>query len=64
MLHEAVELLLGVLIFVLLPAYSDSQLSRYVPNALVPDKPVEAGINAHVLIDMREFGLTFVNISD
>ena len=48
-LDEAVELLLGLLIFVLLSADSDSDLSGDVSDASAPHKSVQARINADIL---------------
>ena len=49
MLDETVEFLLGVLVFVLLSAYSHSHHSRNIPNASAPDEPVQASVNSHIL---------------
>ena len=48
-LDEGVELLLGVLVFVLLSADSHADLAGHVADALAPDEPVKAGVNADVL---------------
>ena len=48
-LDEAVELVLGVLIFVLLSADSHTDSSGNVSDASAPHKSVQAGINADIL---------------
>jgi len=48
-LDEGVELLLGVLIFVLLSADSNADLAGHVTDAVAPDESVKAGVNADVL---------------
>ena len=49
MLNETVELVLSVLVFVLLSADSDTDLSGNVSDASAPQEPVKAGVNADVL---------------
>lgn len=48
-LDETVELVLGVFVFVLLSADSDTDLSWHVSDAIAPHKSVQAGVNANVL---------------
>ena len=64
MLDQTVKLLLGIFIFVLLSANSDSHLSGNISNALAPEESIQASVNSHILRDLlnrRE--LTLVNIS-
>ena len=49
MLDEAIELLLGVFILVLLSADSDSHLSWDVPDAIAPQESIQTRVNAHIL---------------
>lgn len=49
-LHEGVELFLGILVLVLLSADSHTDLAGHVSNALAPNESVEAGVNADVLL--------------
>ena len=49
MLHETVELVLGVLVFVLLSADSHTDLSGNVSDASAPEESVKAGVNSYVL---------------
>lgn len=62
-LNQAVELVLGVLVLVLLSADSHADLSRHVPDAIAPDEPVQARVNADVLPHIVLSALTLVNIS-
>ena len=48
-LHEAVELLLGLLVLVLLSADSHAHLAGNVPDASAPHEAVQAGVYTHVL---------------
>ena len=49
MLNQTVKLLLGIFIFVLLSADSDSHLSGYISNALAPEKSIQASVNSNIL---------------
>lgn len=48
-LDEGVELVLGVLIFVLLSADSHTDLVGNVSDAIAPEESVQARVNAHIL---------------
>ena len=49
MLHQAVELLLGVLVLVLLPAHSYTHLPWHVPNSSAPQETIQASVDPHIL---------------
>ena len=48
-LHQAVELLLRLVVLVSLSRDSHAHLARHVPDALLPDVPVKSGLNADIL---------------
>ena len=48
-LGDSVELLLGVLVFVLLPAEANAHTARNVADPMRPEVSVEALVNADVL---------------
>ena len=48
-LHEAVELVLGILVLVLLSADSHADLAGHVSDAGAPQEPVQAGVHTDVL---------------
>ena len=50
MLNEAIELILGILVLVLLSADSHAHLSGDVSDTSAPHKSVQARVNADILI--------------
>ena len=52
-LHEGVELLLGILVLVSLSGNSDTNLSGHVADTVHPDESVQSGVNTHVLQNGR-----------
>ena len=48
-LHERVELLLGILVFVSLARNSDAHAARHVPDPVDPDEAIQTGVNSDIL---------------
>ena len=53
MLNKTVELLLGVLIFILLAADSDTDLAWNVPDSRAPEETIKARVDTDVLCTVR-----------
>ncbi len=51
-LNEAVELILGIFVLVLLSADSHTDFSGHVSDARAPQKPVQAGVNTNILFNI------------
>jgi hypothetical protein len=62
-LNQGVELVLGVLIFVLLSADSHTDLSGNVSDTGRPEESVKAGVNTHVLQTVLDMGSEIHHLS-